>query len=392
MNPPAYPAFLEQSWIRKALAVTGKPDVEAALEALRPAVRELSDLFTTERPDRGFHDYAADPRLLTAYGLFFFPQSHAKCSSALDSLASLDRLRVSPGEGPVRILDLGSASGPCGFAAALQLAERTGRRVLLTALDHSPAALGELARMAGELPELAQKLDAVTRPGDLRRAAETLRDLPPQDLIIVGFALNEIATGMDDKERLAWVASLRPLLAPQGTLLILEPALRETAEALRRIRDALLDGPVLYPVGPDVANAPCPFLASRSPFWDHEAREWTAPDSLEFLNRKLHRDLRALKFAPLALSPAPIMPIEVKNIFRLVTPPDLQKGGIVFTAVGVSGGFIRFQASIRGLAKAEAKRLSELLKRGDYIISDPEHPGEKVRFIMIQALSVIKTL
>ncbi len=375
MFVPPYPAFLEQAWLVRARAVTGMPDDESALEALRNPVRELSDLFTTERPQKGFHDYAAKPGLLTAYGLFFFPQSFCKCATALTAVMRLRGWSPAPAERPVRLLDLGSASGPCAFAAALTLAETTGRRVHITALDHSPNALAELARLAREVPEITARITVTTKTGDLRRAADLLRDEPPHDLVTVGFALNEISGGMDDTARLAWVNSLRPLITDAGLLLILEPALKDTAQALRRLRDATLSGPALHPQGPDIAATPCPFLAGDSPYWDHEAVDWDQPASLEFLNRKLHRDLRALKYAALPLAPAPAAPVqEPESLWRLVTPADLQKAGIVFTVVGAAGVFKKINLPTRGVSKHDAKELIKNLHRGDYIRLDPDKP------------------
>lgn len=374
MVVPPYPEFIEQAWLARARAVTGLAEDEPALEALRHEVRELSDLFTTERPKKGFHDYAAKPGLLTAYGLFFFPQSFCKCATALTAVMRLRDWAPAPGDGPIRILDLGSASGPCGFAAALTLAEATGRKVHLTALDHSPSALAELARLARELPELASRITVSTKTGDLRRAAELLGDEAPHDLVTVGFALNEIAVGMDDAARLAWVNSLRRLLSDTALLVILEPALKDTAQALRRLRDATLNGPFLFPYGPDIAATPCPFLAEKSPYWDHEAVDWEQPASLEFLNRKLHRDLRALKFAPLILGKSPARPVDSpETLWRLVTPADLQKAGIVFTVVGADGRFFKINLPIRGLSKSQAKDFTKNLNRGDYIRLDREN-------------------
>ena len=385
MQTRDYPDFLENAWLSRAISVTRAPDAESALESLRPAVKELSDLFTTDRPEKGFHDYAADPKLLTAYGLFFFPQSFVKCDTALRSIAETGRLRPPAGEGPIRILDLGSASGPCGFAAALAMQAIFGRPVHLTALDHSPAALAELVSLAHAIPGLTIE----TRVGDMRRAADTLKSLPPQNLITVGFALNEVA--MDNAGKLAWVNALRPLLVSEGTLLLLEPALRETAESVRRLRNALLTNTELYPIGPDVESTPCPFLAAKSPYWDHEAREWTAPASLEFLNRKLHRDLRALKFAVLAVSPSKPDSLP-DNTYRLVTPPDLQKAGIIFTAVGKAGTLTKFTIPTRGISKSESKEITRKLNRGDYITIDINHTRENNAGIIIPSTDLINRL
>lgn len=365
-SPKTYPTFLEAHWLARARLVAPAEDDDAVLEKLRPAVQALSDLFTTERPKGGFPDYAANPAKRVAYGLFFFPQSFVKCAVALDPLLTYRGWRPAAGEGPVRILDLGSASGPCGLAAALRLARETGRKVVLTAFDHSSEALAALAHLASTVPEIAAHIIVETKTGDLRRAAETLAALPPQDLVTVGFAANEIFGGLDDAGRLAWVEGLGELLAGDGLLLILEPALKETAAPLRRLRDATLSGPKLYPWGPDIAPTPCPMLAAGGKFWDHEVREWDAPASLKFLNRKLHRDTRVLKFAQAAFGrkPAPPAPGPA-HTFRIVSPFEMNKGGFAFTAVTREGVSVKIDIPNRGLTKHDCKRVVAEWERGD---------------------------
>ena len=361
-----YPAFLESYWISRAHAVAGEADRDEALEKLRPAVQALSDLFTVERPGEEFPDYAADPAKRIAYGLFFFPQSFVRCDIAMDAPLHFRGWRPAAGDGPVRILDLGSASGPCGLAAALRLADVTGRRIHLVAVDHSRAALDELATLARVVPEIAAKVTVETRVGDLRKTASIPKDLPPQDFVTLGFSANEIFAGRNDAERLRSLEEIGVALAPEGLMLVLEPALRETAAPLRRVRDATLAGPHLFPWGPDVAATPCPFLAGDKKFWDHEVREWSAPDSLEFLNRRLHRDTRVLKFSQLLLGrkAAPRDP-GPEHTFRIVSPFEMNKGGFAFSAVTREGTLVKIDIPNRGLSKSDCKRIANEWERGD---------------------------
>ncbi len=374
-SPKTYPAFLEAYWLAQARLVAPAEDDDAVLEKLRPAVQALSDLFTTERPKGGFPDYAANPAKRVGYGLFFFPQSFVKCAMAIDPLLTYRGWRPAAGEGPVRILDLGSASGPCGLAAALRLAKETGRKVTLTAFDHSSEALAALSHMARNVPEIAAQITVETKTGDLKRVAETLASLPAQDLVTIGFAANEIFGGLDEAARLAWVGGLGDLISRDGLLLILEPALKQTAEPLRRLRDATLAGPKLYPWGPDIAATPCTMLAAGGNFWDHEVREWDAPASLEFLNRKLHRDTRVLKFTQVAFGrkPAP-EPAGPEHTFRIVSPFEMNKGGFAFTVVTRDGESVKVDIPNRGLSKHECKIIATEWERGDIAGCDAWSP------------------
>lgn len=361
-----YPSFLESHWVSRAHAVTGEAGYDEAMEKIRPAVQALSDLFTTERPDGQFPDYAADPAKRVGYGLFFFPQSFVRCDIAMDSPLDFRGWRPASGEGPVRILDLGSASGPCGLAAALRLAKVTGRRIHLVAVDHSRAALDELSALARTVPEIAAHITVETKAMDLRKSGDFLRTLPPQDFITLGFSVNEIFAGVAEAERLAKLEELGVRLAEGGLMLILEPALKETAVPLRRVREATLAGPKLFPWGPDVAATPCPMLAGDNKFWDHEVREWESPASLEFINRKMHRDTRVLKFCQLLLGrrPAP-RDCGPEHTFRLISPFEMNKGGFAFTAVTRTGERVKIDIPNRGLSKSDCKRIATEWERGD---------------------------
>jgi DNA-binding transcriptional ArsR family regulator len=55
-------------------------------------------------------------------------------------------------------------------------------------------------------------------------------------VIVAGFVLNEM-THLDAKSTLAWFAALRRRLRPGGLILLLEPALRTTAERLQRLSE-----------------------------------------------------------------------------------------------------------------------------------------------------------
>lgn len=359
---PCYPDFLETFWLAKARAATGAGNDADALEKLRPAVQRLSDLFTVARPDGAFPDYAADPALLAAYGLFFFPQSFVRVRIALDQVLRFRGWRP-PQNGACRILDLGSGTGPAGLAVATALREiNPGTPLALTAFDHAPAAL----RVARELAErTAPPVIAVeTRALDLRRAGRALAELPPQDVIVAAFAANELFGTNDDALR-SWMETLARRLAPGGLLLVLEPALRDTATTLQRAADALANGPALFRWGPELGGHACPLLAEGK-FWSHEVRRWTAPESLAFLNRQLFRDIYVLKFACTALGTAPPPPLPAApTLLRLVSPLEPLKGRFVFTGVTAGGEKITVEIPARGLSKSEIKQHAAAWERGD---------------------------
>ncbi|MDR3227816.1 MAG: class I SAM-dependent methyltransferase [Puniceicoccales bacterium] len=361
-----YPAALENYWLERARRFTAAPDDETALEKLRPAAQRLSDLFTVKRPDGHFPDYAADPPLLLAYGLFFFPQSYVRARLAFDQPTRFRGWRPQTrGTEPVRLLDLGSGAGPCGLALADALGDLCPQRpVALTALDHSPAALAALREIANGFPtprHAPPRLTAETRAADLRRASATLRDIPPQDLIVAGFAANELFGG-DPAALRDWLAALGEKLAPGGLLLVLEPALRETAVPLRHAADALAAAGKLRRWAPDLSDTPEPLCEKH---WPHEVRRWDAPASLAFLNRRLFREIGVLKFSYTALGNTPPPPLSAAPAYRLVSPLEALNGRLLCAVADDTGHRLSIEVPTRGLSKSAVKKFAASLERGD---------------------------
>lgn len=365
-----YPAALEKFWIQRAVQATGGPEAEdTALRRLESKVQALSDLFTAGRPAKDFPDYFADRSLLAAYGVFFFPQSFAKAQWALDFAM---RLRGwVPHSENIRILDLGAGAGPCGLALAFALRARfPACKVHLTALDHSPHALSALRDLAKEA-DLAGWLAVETVRHDLKSGV-----LPalgaPHHLVVAGFSLNEIFASRGHEQRTEFMRHLRPLLTGKGLLIALEPAFKATAEPLTRVSDALAGGPEFFRWGPQLSAAPCPFLAKGpgEKYWDHEVRAWQAPVSLEFVNRRLFRDIATLKFSCALLGASPPPPTAVPAggvILRLVSRMVPIKGRFVCSAVTAAGELATLNLPTRGMSRKEEKAFEDRYERGDVI-------------------------
>jgi SAM-dependent methyltransferase len=219
------------------------------------------------------------------------------------------------------------------------------------------------------------------------------RESEAYDLIVIGFALNEMLPAADKLEpRLEFMRSLRRALSERGLVLILEPALRETAEALQELSDTLggqegkalsshgairgrLGEASLPRWGPYLSDHRCP-LRTEGKFWNHEVRRWNAPASIALLNRQLWREIDALKFS-YALHGRSAPPVLSENFTnagqeadsltaRLVSPLRLQKGGFIAACVADDGVKYTLDIPIRGLPKEEIERL-EKIERGDIL-------------------------
>ena len=360
--------FIEQFWLQKArsaIRVSAETPTEEVLEKIRPCVAELSDLFTVARPEK-FRDYMSDARLLAAYGLFFFPQSFARADFAARRLLGFYGRSPKNADKTLSILDLGSGASPCGLALAGALQERFPQaNIELTAVDRSRAALD-----AVPLPGKT-RIKLKTECADLRNFAGTQHAF---DFIVLGWSLNEIipATTPDAVEKaLVFLKKLANSLKPTGTLLILEPALKETTERLQRVSDYFARTPGLpfHRLAPELGNHEDPLLAEGGISWNHEVRRWTAPASLEFINRKLFREIQVLKFSWCALGKTPsalaVESDKMPALLRLISPMEMTKTALRFSAVDAVGAKKNVEIPVRGLSKSECKKMAAAWERGD---------------------------
>lgn len=373
-----YPAAAEAFWIGQAEAITERLG-DPALERLTSAVAELSDLFTTERPAGRFPDYFADPRLLAAYGVFFLPQSFTRTAHALAQVCDLRGWR--PSSASPRILDLGAGPGSCGVAVAHRLQADGFASLELVGLDQSPSALGSMKDFAAAA--LGPGVVTSTRIGDVARA-ETWPE-GPFDIIVAGFVLNEMPQ-LDLPALLRWIEELKARLAPGGLILLLEPALRLTAERLQRLSDAVA-ADMLPRLAPELDACPDPQL-THGEHWSHETRAWEAPASTKFVNRHLHRDLREVRFSFAAFSDAVVAPLP-PDLSRLVSDVQIIKGLVRF--VTIRGGRVEaVEVPTRGLSKQTIKQWAASFARGD-IVRHPLGPAPKVRLANAGELGVFWT-
>jgi ribosomal protein RSM22 (predicted rRNA methylase) len=120
--------------------------------------------------------------------------------------------------------------------------------------------------------------------------------------MIMANCLNELFPASIDApaERAAVVAQLLPFLAPHGTVMIVEPALRQTARALHHMRDHLLKQGLCTVYSPCLHEGGCPAL-DHPDDWCHEERPWETPSAIAAIDRDVGFIKDALKFSYLLL-------------------------------------------------------------------------------------------
>ena len=180
--------------------------------------------------------YLADAELRRQYERDIAPRTLAALGKVL---AQLFPAGVAA---PRRALDLGAGTGAAG--AALRAA--FGAALDVVAVDRVAAPGVVVADLASGLPPVSGRFDLIV-------AAHLLGELH------VDRAAGERATARAARVR-AWAGGL---LAPGGTIVTIEPALRETSRELLAVRDLLLSQaaqPALDVVAPCYWAGPCPAL------------------------------------------------------------------------------------------------------------------------------------
>jgi hypothetical protein len=146
-----------------------------------------------------------------------------------------------------------------------------------------------------------------TYEGDLERPASgpwmgQVKQGAPYDVILLANCLNELhGTARDPiTARTSLVTDMMSLLATQGTMMIVEPALRETSRALHEVRDRLLQARSCTVYSPCLHERNCPALVNPDD-WCHEERPWHPPASIQEIDREVGFIKDALKFSYLLL-------------------------------------------------------------------------------------------
>jgi ribosomal protein RSM22 (predicted rRNA methylase) len=240
---------------------------------------------------------------------------------------------------PGRVLDLGAGTGAAGRAVRGCF----GDGVEVVAVDKVPG------------------------PGIV--AADVLRGVRPAgvsgrfDLIVAAHLLNEFGQSLDFDGRARLVAGwCRDLLEPDGTCIVIEPALRQTSRALLAVRDRLLVAG-LYVVAPCLCQMACPALVHEHD-WCHDSAEVliAGRSRVDFSYLVLRR------FAAGKVDP---------TCYRVVSDPIKDKGRLRFFICGESGRCVLMRLDRDG---AVANQALDQARRGDIVVlRDAAMRGDGIR-------------
>ncbi len=361
----SYPGEIEDWWWRKANEKWPDATDSHILRLLREEITVQSDLFNKER-DFSRLSYGSRDLSILAYGNFFFPRTWMQNTFVLAEAIDLRGWKP-PRKGPLRILDLGSGSGPAGLAALRLLRERgVANPIELRAVDYSGKSLSYLRNIHAANGHLWPRTNATTKRSDLSKPLPE-NTLPANDFILLSSSLNEIAGGTVASSVAQHLAGISKLLKPSGFLMVVEPALKAICQSLHQAAALLAESAELWLHGPYFNGAPCPLASSKSRYHSHEVRRRNPPETVRRLNEPLGLAIRDLKFSFIILGrKAPVPFDQGPSVMRLVSPVTKRKGTYHFIGIGGDAKERAYEIQIRDL-NDKGRNFIERLERGDVL-------------------------
>ena len=224
---------------------------------------------------------------LAARTEFFFPRDLAKGWGAVRELVRTGA--IGDAAKPLRIMDIGAGVGAMTWGIARALADEPNRTKEIEAvlIDGDADAL----KVAEQIAEQRKTVDGVSvRIETMRQISPFSASLVggPFDVVIAGQLLSELDRDVDAEERVvrhvrlirSWLAALEP----NGSLILVEPALRDRTRHLHRLRDVIARENLATIFAPCLHAAACPMLA-RDEDWCSEDLPIDLPEWLAVIAR-----------------------------------------------------------------------------------------------------------
>lgn len=310
---------------------------------LADGVRTLSAMFNGERPLAP--GYLARHHLRQAYVVYYLVQTWSKVRGVLSELVSFAELPPSP-----RVLDFGCGPGAASLAAADALT-----RPLLTLHDIVGEALDDAAWLLGQHGGAG---------GKVRVAPDTPEG--PFDLLLAANVLSEM------KDPAPLERLMENALEPAGYLVLVEPALPDSARRVMAWRDRLVERGWRI-AAPCAGAARCP-MRERGDLWCHQDLPWNAPGFVDVIDRRLGYAKESLKFSYLLATQAGAVRIPSERpAWRVVSNRHRAKGRVWATLCGAGEKLV--ESTLLSRHRSPETADFEHVRRGDVLeISPPPEP------------------
>ena len=329
--------FLEYTLLKYISDSRSSSLTASELKTIASDVIQLSNLFTKERkilPSQ----YLNNKSLRRAYILYFLPSNIYKIHLPLKELSLHPKKILS--KKLLKILDLGSGPG----TTILGILDFFSNQKKMPSLEFTAIdSVAENLSIAKDLFKLFTEninIDASLKTFkiNIEKAGTIPQDT--YDIIILSNILNELF--YEDNKRIAKRVSflntiIDKFLTPDGSCIIIEPALRETTRGMLDVRDNLIkNGFKIY--SPCLIDEPCPALLNPKD-WCHEDIPWTPPVIIKEIDKLTGLRKDSLKFSYLVLRKDKLSLTDVleKNSYRIVSEPLISKGKLEFYICGHGG-------------------------------------------------------
>ena len=329
--------FLEYTLLKYISDSRSSSLTASELKTIASDVIQLSNLFTKERkilPSQ----YLNNKSLRRAYILYFLPSNIYKIHLPLKELSLHPKKILS--KKLLKILDLGSGPG----TTILGILDFFSNQKKMPSLEFTAIdSVAENLSIAKNLFKLFTEninIDASLKTFkiNIEKAGTIPQDT--YDIIILSNILNELF--YEDNKRIAKRVSflntiIDKFLTPDGSCIIIEPALRETTRGMLDVRDNLMkNGFKIY--SPCLIDEPCPALLNPKD-WCHEDIPWIPPVIIKELDKLTGLRKDSLKFSYLVLRKDKLSLTDVleKNSYRIVSEPLISKGKLEFYICGHGG-------------------------------------------------------
>ncbi|MEW6735299.1 MAG: small ribosomal subunit Rsm22 family protein [Acidobacteriota bacterium] len=333
---------------------------------LAPVARSLATLSLSFTDRAKFaRGYLKDADLRRAYLLYYLPSNLPKIRFLLNELS------IHPGGLPLgqelRLLDLGAGQGAAtlGLLDYLNTARGlTYSQLRIVGVDLTSQSLEDYRWLVSQYLETIYPISHCleTYPVQLESGLPATVD-GEYDLIIAANFLNELFRNNTAAIalRARWLAEeIGPRLASDGSIIIIEPALKDTTQALMQLHDLLINqyGFTIYSPCPTANN--CPMLSVSVRDWCHSSVDWQRPSIITQLDKLIGNRKESLKFSYLILRRDGRSLIDTiassskTSCWRLVSDPHSEKGKTLIYACG-GGAYLPMVRLKRAQSPANAQ-------------------------------------
>jgi ribosomal protein RSM22 (predicted rRNA methylase) len=295
----------EKGWAQYQQGDVSKAELQPYVEA----IRQLSALYTGHSVGQRLRSVVSSELSAAAYALYYLPINAAKVLH-LAPLLHLQRPLL-------RVLDFGAGPG----TASLSLLAASDASFEFTCVDHS----------AG-MRAVAHKLISAWPAADRTVTVSCQPKLPTGEgaQYDVVCAVNSIAE-LNEEESADVIGRLLDLLAPDGTLLLMEPGQQLHTRRLMEIRNKVLQSRNdLVPLFPCTRRDDCPMLRTSAHDWCHGTLEWRQPPLNMQLDAALSFNKHRIKYSAFVFKrKAGLLPG-----YRVIIPAEKSPKGIEATVCG----------------------------------------------------------